>query len=325
VSAAPLARVVRSGLEEALHLGHVAVCDVEGRLVASAGDPATVSYLRSCAKPLQAAISFSAIDEPLPDALAAIICSSHNGEPVHLRAVRAVLRRAGLDPSRLRTPPGFPLDRASARRARNASPLLHNCSGKHAGMLFASVRAGWPTETYLRRSHPLQRRVERLVAAAAGVEVTVGVDGCGVPVHAMPLASIATAYARLAEPDRFGALAGSVARTTAAMRAAPYLVGGRARVDTSLMETLDGLVVKEGAEALVCAVDLEARLGIAIKVADGGERAIGPALVAVLSQLGRITEPEVGTLQAVAAPPVTGGGRRVGSVEAVVDLRPSGA
>jgi L-asparaginase II len=321
VGAAPLVRIVRSGLVESVHLGHAAVCDAEGRLVAYAGDPTHPFYLRSCAKPFQAAVSFCAIDEPLPDDLAAVVCSSHNGEPVHVRAVRAVLRRAGLDPSALHTPPGFPLDPASARRARDASTLLHNCSGKHAGMLLASVRAGWPTETYPRRSHPLQRRVACLVRAAAGVDVTVGVDGCGVPVHGMPLAAIATAYARLATPDRFEELAPSVARSTAAMRAEPYLVGGRGRVDTSVMEVADRLVVKEGAEALVCAVDLGSRLGVAVKIADGGERATGPALVSVLRQADLVSEGQVRSLRSIGAPPVRGGSRRVGSLEAIVELR----
>ena len=325
MGAAPLVRVVRSGLEESVHLGHVAVCDADGRLVASAGDPQHLSFLRSCAKPLQAAVSFAAIGEDLPDVLAAIVCSSHNGEAVHIRAVRAVLRRAGLDPSALQTPPGLPLDPPSARRARDAAPLLHNCSGKHAGMLLASVRSAWPTATYRNRSHPLQRRVAHLVRAAAEVDLVVGVDGCGVPVHGMPLAAIATAYARLAAPDRFGPLAPSVARVTGAMRAAPYLVGGRDRVDTSLMEATDTLVVKEGAESLVCAVDLDAGLGVAIKVADGGARATGPALVSVLAQTGLLTARQAGSLRAVASPPVLGGGRPVGSVEPVVRLRSSRA
>ena len=45
-SAAPLVRVVRSGLEESVHPGHVAVCDAEGRLVAAAGDPDRLVFAR---------------------------------------------------------------------------------------------------------------------------------------------------------------------------------------------------------------------------------------------------------------------------------------
>ena len=48
MAAVPLVRVVRSGLEESVHLGHIAVCDANGRLVASAGDPKQPVFARSC-------------------------------------------------------------------------------------------------------------------------------------------------------------------------------------------------------------------------------------------------------------------------------------
>jgi len=98
----PLVRVIRSGVEESVHVGHVAVCDASGRLVASAGDPDHVAFVRSCMKPVQAAVSLRAIEEDLPDGLVAIMCASHNGEAVHLRAVRSLLRLGGLTPDQIR-------------------------------------------------------------------------------------------------------------------------------------------------------------------------------------------------------------------------------
>jgi L-asparaginase II len=77
-----------------------------------------------------------------------------------------------------------------------------------------------------------------------------------------------------------------VARAIGAMRAEPYLVGGRDREDTAIMQTAPDLVVKEGAEALDCAASISDGLGVAVKIADGGYRAVGPATVAVLDQLG---------------------------------------
>ena len=229
---APLVRVVRSGLQESLHLGDVAVCDAAGRLVASAGDPSRRLFIRSSAKPVQAAVSLDAIgtDEGIPDRLVAIMCGSHNGEPVQIRAVRDVLGHGGLAVGDLRTPPAWPSDPPSARRLTRPAPLYHNCSGKHAGMLFASTRRGWPLETYRRRSHPLQRRVLAAVHLLTGEDaIDIGVDGCGVPVHGVTLRGVATMYARLSEPDRGGGLAPAIVRATSSMRAHPYLVGGRDR------------------------------------------------------------------------------------------------
>ena len=318
----PLVRVVRSGLEESVHLGHVAVCDAEGRVVAYAGDPHRPVFARSAMKPLQAAVSLRAIGGELPDEQVAVMCASHNGEAVHVRTVRRLLRTAGLGVSALRNPPGWPLDPQSMANAERPRRVLHNCSGKHAGMVAACARAGWDRDAYPEPGHPLQRRVLRAVLRGTDLlEVPVGVDGCGVPVHGMPLRALAMLYARLARPDRFGSLAGAVARSTAAMRAQPYLVGGRGRTDTAVMQASDGVLVKSGAEGLSCAAVLEPALGVAVKVADGGERASGPALIHALAALGALSEAQVAGLDRFARRPVTGGDRRVGDVVADFRLR----
>jgi L-asparaginase II len=322
-----LAQVVRNGLEESVHLGSVAVCDPDGRLVAWAGDPDTVLFARSSMKPLQAAVSLEAIgpSEGLTPAEVAVMCASHNGEQVHLEAVRAILDRAGLDAGALRTPPGRPLDLASAIEQREARRDLQNCSGKHAGMLLACVRRGWDTETYQAPDHPLQSRVmEAVLAATDREEVEVGVDGCGVPVHAMRLRDLATLYARLARPERLEDLAHPAATAVGAMLAEPYLVAGRDRVDTAVMETIGDVAVKAGAEGLLCAAAIGPGLGIAVKASDGGSRGSDPALIRVLSLLDLVTDHQLDALEPFAEPAVLGDGLPQGAVTSGFDLeRPS--
>jgi L-asparaginase II len=303
----------------------VAVCDADGSLIASVGDPDRMVFARSCMKPLQAAVSVTAIDLPLPDREIAVIAASHNGEPVHVGTVRAVLERAELDVEALRNPPGWPLDAESMAASQHKHKLLHNCSGKHAGMLLACVRAGWDPATYLRASHPLQRRVTRAVRRATGLDdLEMGVDGCGVPVHGMPLRSMATLYARLTRPDGLAGVAPAADRVTQAMRSEPYLVGGRHRVDTDVMQATDDLVVKSGAEALECAAVLSSGIGFAVKIEDGGSRASAPALIRALDQMGALSAGQRRALAHHASPPVSGGGKRVGSLDAVFDLRLQG-
>jgi L-asparaginase II len=320
----PVVRVVRSGLEESVHLGHVAVCDPDGRLVAWAGDPSHELFARSCMKPLQGAVSLKSIgsEERLPDRLLAVMCGSHNGEPVHVGAVLAILKRAGLDPESLGCPPDYPLDPDAMARAQLRHRVLHNCSGKHAGMLLASVRGGWDPSTYLRRSHPLQRRILRAVLRASGREdVHIGVDGCGVPVHGMRLRDVATLYARLARPERMGDLAEEIDRCVEAMLAEPYLVGGRGRSDTAIMTETRDVLAKSGAEALECAAVLSSGLGVAVKVADGSFRAAPPTLISVLGQLEAIATDQLQQLQRFASPTVSGGGRPVGELRVEVELK----
>jgi L-asparaginase II len=234
------------------------------------------------------------------------------------------LRRGGLDEHALRNPAGRPADPDAAARVRTPAPVFQDCSGNHAGMLLASVRAGWPLGSYRSRSHPHHRRVLPLVRALAGAEPVVGVDGCGIPVHALPLRALATMYARLAVPDATDA-GREIARATGAMRAAPYLVGGRDRDDSAVMEATPDLVLKEGAEALTCAVSLSAGIGVAVKIADGGYRAVGPAMIEVLDQLGLLAPGARRRLQPYRRPTVRGGGRPVGHLEPILTLSPERA
>jgi L-asparaginase II len=317
VSSIPLVRVVRSGVTEAVHMGSVVVVDADGSVTASAGDPSAVTFARSSMKPLQAAVSLATAGDDLPDPEVAVMCASHNAEPVHVAAVDALLARAELGREALRTPAGLPLDDESARLAAGPEPVLHNCSGKHAGMLLACRRAGFDLSSYRDAAHPLQIRVEAAVRQLAGEPTAVGIDGCGVPVHALPLVQMARLYAGLAGERLDGAV-----RAVGGMRAAPYLVAGRNRVCTAVMERVPDVVVKIGAEGLICAGLVGRGLGVAIKVDDGSSRALDPALVRALRLVDAIDAAGEDSLRQHARPPVLGGGRPVGEMVADFDLVP---
>ena len=80
------------------------------------------------------------------------------------------------------------------------SPLAHNCSGKHAGMLACCVLHGWPTDGYLDPAHPLQAAIRAAVARRdrrREDDLVAGIDGCSAPNYALPLAG---ARARLCRP-----------------------------------------------------------------------------------------------------------------------------
>lgn len=327
-SAVPLARLVRSGLEESVHLGHVAVCDADGRLVAWTGDPDRAVFARSSMKPLQAVVSLGAIGRDLPDRQVAVMCGSHEGEPIHVRTVRALLRRGGLTEEALRCPPAYPFDARSHARAARPRRIAHNCSGKHAGMLACCVLHGWRKDDYLDPGHPLQREIRSAVATFSGVaddELASGIDGCSAPNYALPLAALARAYARLAAADAadpdFGA---APAMLRDAMVACPEMVSGAGRSDAALMVAGAGdWVAKIGAEGVQAIGIASLGIGIAVKVADGAKRALLPVVVAVLDQLGLLDAARRAALAALARPNVTNyRGLVTGTIESVVELGP---
>ncbi|HEX9313312.1 MAG TPA: asparaginase [Actinomycetota bacterium] len=313
----PIARVVRSGLEESVHAGDVVAVAANGRMMAWAGDPERLLFARSSMKPLQAAVSLSLAPFEFSDREVAVMCGSHNAEPVHVEAVRSLLRRAGVPESSLRCPARRPLDEATMVASPDPLAVNSDCSGKHAGMLAACVAQGLPLESYLDPDHPYQAKVLQAVLRATGLRgVHVGVDGCGAPVHGLSLVAMATLYAGLARPERLGDLEPHAARAIAAMRAEPYMVAGRNRADTAVMAETSDVVVKSGAEGLVCAAVLGAGVGLAVKAGDGGSRAAGPALIRALRLLDALDDDQVERLAAFARPDVLGGGRPVGSVVA---------
>jgi L-asparaginase II len=312
-----LVEVERSGLIESCHFGAVVVADPDGSVRAAIGDPAMPIYLRSCAKPLQAlAVRGLGVERDLGLGSLALAgaAGSHSGEAEQVASVRKVLAAAGLDERALRCPPALPLNAEARRAADGPAPVYHNCSGKHAYMLAGAVARGWDPDRYTAPEHPVQAVVSDMIADLAGVAIEhVGVDGCGVPVHALPLRGLATAYARLGGLAAAGE-EGPVA-LVASLRRHPIMIAGSGELDTVLLEATGGRVIsKAGAEGATAAVNLATSQGLAVKVLDGGRRARGPALVAALRALGWLEEHELEAVLPAATSPVLGGTQPVGVV-----------
>ena len=296
MSASPLrVEAVRGDVVESVHLIDVAIADVAGSLVASAGNPGTVAFLRSSAKPVQATVSMELGWEPPAQEQLAVACASHNGEAVHIAAVTETLRAAGVDASALRCPPALP-----ARGAPPAEParVYHNCSGKHAGMIAASIAAGLDPAAYLEPGGVVQTRVhERLEALAGAGARAVATDGCGARTFAFALHEMATMFAQL--PAECGA-------ALAAMRAHPYLVAGEARLCTATMRSGAPVVLKVGAEGLLCGVALGNGNGFAIKSRDGSARGREVASIWVMEALGLFDGATAASILAEVMPPLLG-------------------
>lgn len=314
-----LARVVRSGFVEGAHHGVAVALDASGAVVASVGDVTAPVFPRSSNKPMQA-VGMLRAGLRLDGHLLALAASSHSGERYHLDGVSRVLAGAGLGVDALRNTPDLPLDDAERLawqlRGQAASSHAQNCSGKHAAMLATCVLNGWPTDSYLDPAHPLQAALAATLADLAGEPVCgTGVDGCGAPVLALSTLGLARAFARVAT----GAPGTPEGRVAAAIRTHPEWLGGTGRDVTALVRAVPGLVGKDGAEA-VYAVALPDGRAVALKIADGADRARLPVLVALLRRLGvgDVDGVDDAALDALAHVPVLGHGREVGVVEALV-------
>lgn len=312
-----LTEVVRSGLVESVHDGAVAVVDAAGRLTHWSGDVERVFFLRSASKPFQATVSQESGAALVPEQMA-LACASHRGRPAHVAIVGAMLAEVGLTEADLECPPDWPAarderDRVIAAGAREPRRIWHNCSGKHAAMLRACVAQGWPTAGYTDPEHPLQLRIYDMMRDVLGHDPgPVGVDGCGVPVHRGSVHSLALAYAKLGVEKRF------VAAWTA-MHRYPSLTYEQGSAPARIATALDA-AAKGGAEGS-CGVSILGQAGVALKSWDGSSRPVGPAMVEALDQAGLLFDVAAGRLEDLRTPPMFGGGRQVGMVRPVVQLR----
>ncbi len=298
----PAVAVRRGSRVESVHQVAACVCAADGTIVLKAGTVETPVYLRSAAKPFIAAASVRAgVLERFGfgQRELALMSASHNGEPGHTELVASMLERIGASVADLRCgvhPPQYePAAAALAARGEAPSPLHHNCSGKHAGILALARVLGAPLEGYLDLGHPAQRAVlalcERVTSDVFGAD-QLGIDGCGIPVYATSLRNAARSFARFATLEGLDdGDAGALARVAAAMGDEPWYVGGTGRFDTDLLRASGGRIVgKAGAEGVHCDALLDAGLGLALKVVDGTRRAVPPATLAVLEAL-RAVEP----------------------------------
>ena len=292
---APLAEVWRGPFLESVHSGHAVICDDSGRIVEAWGNPDAVVLPRSSAKMLQALPlieSGAAAAHGLGSEHFALACASHQGAAIHTDRVRAWLDAIGASVDDFlcgaQEPSDIPARDALIRAGAAPCQIHNNCSGKHAGFLTLNRHLGGSAD-YVDPDHPVQRACKQALEEATGVESPgYGIDGCSAPNHATTLHGMARAMAWFA-----AARAGTDSRQTAAatlrdaMMRHPELVAGETRACTELMRAMPGRVaLKTGAEAFFVAIIPERKLGVALKVTDGGTRGAECAITAILVRLG---------------------------------------
>ena len=201
-----LVEVTRGAEVESRHRGAVSVVDAEGTAVAAVGDVECRVFPRSAVKALQALPLVEggfADTYGLTDAEIALACASHAGEPEHVAAAAAMLKKAGQPPGCLECGTHWPLGEDAARTLAAAgghpTALHNNCSGKHAGFVCLACGLGADPKGYVRPEHPVQRAVaaalEDLTGASHAAE-TRGIDGCSIPTYAVPLPALAFGFAK---------------------------------------------------------------------------------------------------------------------------------
>jgi L-asparaginase II len=303
---AVLAEYVRDGVVESEHRGFLVALNTDGSIFKSLGDVETKIFPRSTVKCAQAsAMVRSGLD--LEPRLLALAQSSHSGADIHMDGAREILASVGLSESALQCALDRPLGDAERRSWGEKPPtqIAMNCSGKHAAMLATCVKNGWPTETYLEQSHPLQLAIKAELEKLAEETISLtSTDGCGAPLFLLSLIGLARAVRAITistDPVHQSVMS--------AARAFPEMVGGVGRHNTEMMQQVPGLFMKDGAEAVnVCSL-ADGRTFV-FKVSDGSLRAFRTIVHACLKDFGIDTP--------LTLEKVMGGPRVIGTIRATI-------
>jgi L-asparaginase II len=292
-----LIEVTRGPLVESVHRGAVVVARPSSIPLLALGNIARPVYPRSAIKLIQALpiIETGAADRfGLTDGDLALACGSHIGSPYHVAVAREMLAKLALDQTCLVCGAAEPQG-AKARQTLAASggvptPLHHNCSGKHIGMLASALALNEPVAGYADASHPIQQLIHKTLAELAasnlGADVS-GLDGCCVPTWAMPLETLARMFAKIATGEQMpAARRAAFDRILTACWREPELVAGLGRADTTIMAALPNRIfLKLGAEGVYCGAIPELGLGFALKIDDGTTRASAAAVMPLIERL----------------------------------------
>lgn len=332
----PLVVLTRSHVIESIHKGYISVVDSNGEELYSTDKKDIKVYMRSSGKPIQAvalASSGSLDTFGISEKELAIICSSHSGEDFHREAVDSILKKIGLSEKHLQCGVANPYNQDMMKdlikKGERPSQLYNCCSGKHAGMLALCKYYGYPIENYTELEHPVQQLILQTIAKILSMkhdDISVGIDGCGVPTFALPISQVARLYAFLAlGNNEIGLFSEAFGRIADAMKANPRMINGDKEFCTELITNTNGRVIgKVGAEGIYCIAVPEKQLGICIKISDGNERGVYPVATHLLKELGVLSDIAMEKLEKWIQPPLKNHkGKLIGHTIPVFDIHDS--
>jgi len=107
------------------------------------------------------------------------------------------------------------------------------------------------------------------------------------------------------------------------MRKYPGMVSGEGRLDLGLaIASKNNILAKAGGEALGCSGILDRGWGMAVKISDGGQRAVGPVAIEALRQMGVLKEKRIRKIEKFAQPLIKNfRGDEVGFIQAEFELK----
>lgn len=292
----------RADILECVHYGSVCVVDKEG-ITASVGDTDWTCFYRSASKPIQSLpVLIHGLDKKygLTEEETALFSGSHWGDQEHVRVLESIMDKTGLKEEQMIMLPTYPNRITEKERLlKNHMPprkIYHNCSGKHLGMMLLARELEGDVSEYWVRTGRTQQEILEIISMMTDVavkDIKIGVDGCGVPVYAVPFHAIADSYLRLVCPEliKDPVLRRAVEQNVNMIHKYPHMIAGK-DVVCSVLASSEDLLGKSGAMGVYAIGIRSLGVGIAAKIMDGSHDEFAAVVQRVFEELGYVN-PEV--------------------------------
>jgi len=259
----------RNNITEKAYIGSVVALDKNNKkLFEFNSDNSRNVIMRSFQKPFQAYsfITSSAYKKfGISKKELSVISGSHAGTLAQAELVKSILKKSGLKLSDLKCPKEYPLDEKTKflliKQGKKPASVFCNCSGKHSGMLSACRALGYNITDYMNINHPIQKKISKETLGLCGFDKKItAIDGCGVPVLAMPVENMAKGLQNLYKTKEGQEI-------ISACLSYPMLFGGNNRLDTEIIKSTKGKVfAKVGAAGLVGALNIQTGEVLIVKI-----------------------------------------------------------
>lgn len=176
-----------------------------------------------------------------------------------------------------------------AESCRGQEPLQHCCSGKHLSLMMLQRELTGKVTGYQLPDSPVQKQIISFLSMLSQTptyRISLGIDGCGVPVFALPMRNIALAYAKLADPFNLpDDIREAITYNFDCINKNPEKINDYFTPSYYVNKNPD-LLMKDGSRGVICMAIRSRKLGIVIKLEDGWSDEYQGIIVArILEQL----------------------------------------
>lgn len=280
-----LIKEFRGNIVENVHRGSIAVVSSTGDTIAYLGDIEKQTFMRSASKPIQVLPTLLAGLHRrfnLTEENVAMFNSSHWGSNHHIFVLEEISRKTGIDPEDMIMKPCSSTsasalakkltDQSRLHPRDGISKLQHCCSGKHFSLMLLQRELTGKTSGYEQKDSPVQRQIINFISMLSQTptfKIGLGIDGCGVPVFALPLRSIAMSYAKLMDPFSLSnELRETIDYNFSCIHKYPEKINDYGTPSYYINQNPD-LIMKDGSRGVICMAIKSMKLGIAVKLEDG--------------------------------------------------------